>query len=160
MDQMEATEPGLIAQLKGTPTTKRYRYATMFMDHQSRLSYVHLMKTLTSEEMLEAKKTFETWARDLGVTIKHYHADNGRFADNAFISHVAKSGQMLSFCGVNAHWQNARAEKRIRDLQDQARVQLLHARHQWPEAITTALWPYAIRYANDVHNHTAQVGQE
>ena len=58
------------------------------------------------------------------------------------------------FCGVNAHFQNGIAEKRIRDLQEAARSQLLHAKHRWPSAVDTCLWPYAIRYANDVHNST------
>ena len=120
VDQLEATEPGLIAQMKGIPTKHRYRYATVFIDHYSNLSYVHLMKTLTSEETLEAKRSFESWSWDKGVRIQHYHVDNGRFVDKAFIAHATKAGQTITFCGVNAHWQNGRAEKWIRDLQEQA----------------------------------------
>ena len=85
------------------------------------------MKTITSQETVEAKIAFESYAREHGVNIQHYHADNGRFADKEFVSHVTRSGQSISYCGVNAHWQNGRAEKRIRDLQDRVRVQLLHA---------------------------------
>jgi hypothetical protein len=59
------------------------------------------------------------------VIVKHYHADNGRFAENLFMSAVAESGQTISFCGVSAHFQNGIAEKRIRDLSEQARKQLL-----------------------------------
>lgn len=64
---------------------------------------------------------------------------------------------MISFCSVNAHFQNGVTEKRIRDLQEAARTQLLHAKHRWPSAVHTCLWPYAIRYANDVHNSTTRV---
>ena len=39
-------------------------------------------------------------------------------------------------------------EKRIRDLQDSARKQLLHAKARWPSAIELNLWPYALRNAN------------
>lgn len=33
---------------------------------------------------MKAKLALEKYASTLGVRIKHYHADNGRFADNEF----------------------------------------------------------------------------
>jgi GAG-pre-integrase domain len=158
VDQLESTSPGFIAQLKGSLTRMRYRYVTVFTDHFSDLSFVHLQKTITSAETLEAKDAFEAYAKSVGVTIQHYHADNGRFADNLFLKSVKDKGQTISFCGVNAHFQNGIAEKRICDLQEAARSQLLHAKHRWPSAVDTCLWPYAIRYANDVHNSTPRLG--
>ena len=53
---------------------------------------------------------------------------------------------------VNAHFQNGVAEKRIRDLSNNARTMLIHASQLWPVAITAHLWTYAIRMANDVRN--------
>ena len=88
------------------------------------------------------------------MEIKHYHADNGRFADNAWLQDIEHKGQTQSFCGVGAHYQNGVAEKRIRDLQESARTMMLHAAHKWPKAHSTALWPYAIRTANDNLNAT------
>ena len=148
VDQMESSTTGFISQLKGRLTRRRYRAATIFVDQYSKLSYVHLQEGLTSAETVEAKKSFEAFARSMGVQIKHYHADNGRFADNAFIQSVQDSGQTISYCGVNAHFQNGVAEKRIRDLQDQARKQVLHAKARWPKAVSIHLWPYALRNAN------------
>jgi len=55
------------------------------------------------------------------VNVLHYHADNGRFADNAFIEDAKEQRQSISYCGVNAHHQNGKAEKRIRDLKVQER---------------------------------------
>jgi hypothetical protein len=97
---------------------------------------------------VQAKTAYEAFASAHGVTIKHYHCDNGRFADNAYLDHVTKSGQTISYCGVNAHFQNGIAEKRIRDLQERARKQLLHAKARWPSAIELNLLPYALRNAN------------
>ena len=54
-------------------------------------------------------------------------------------------GQRLTFCGVNAHFQNGRVEKAIRDLSESACKQLLHAQGRWPSAIHLSLWPYALR---------------
>jgi hypothetical protein len=44
---------------------------------------------MNAAETIEAKEAFERWSASHGVKIKHYHADNGRFAENAFMSHVA-----------------------------------------------------------------------
>ena len=99
--------------------------------------------------MFLSKCAFKAYSKKLGVDIQHYHCDNGRFSDNLFMRDVIDEGQSMSQCGVNAHFQNGIAEKRIRDLQDHARRSLIHAKIRWSEVITANLWPYAIRNAND-----------
>ena len=117
-DTVSSPSPGLIAQLRGIPTSERYTCATVFVDHFSRFSYVHLQKTTAADATVEAKESFERLAESHGVRVQHYHADNGIFADTKFLAHVAKSNQSISFCGAYAHFQNGVAEKRIRDLQE------------------------------------------
>ena len=153
VDQMESRTPGFIAVLRGFITKKRYNSATIFIDHASDLSYVYPQTSLTVEETIKAKKSFEAYASSKGVKIKHYHADNGRFADKKFVLEVEKEGQTLSFCAAHAHFQNGKAEKRIRDLQEQARKVLLHSISKWPKASSTHLWPYALRHVNDIRNN-------
>jgi hypothetical protein len=87
----------------------------VFVDHLSRLRYVHMQQQLTSNETVEVKHAFEAFARYQGATIKHYHAYNGRFGDNAFMKYVREDrpSQSISFCGVNTHFQNGIAEKKI-----------------------------------------------
>ena len=160
VDQIESAAPGLIAQMKGWITTKRYRVATVFVDHYSGLSYVYFQKTTDGAETLEAKLAFERYADKSQVRVQSYQADNGRFAEKAFLDHAATKGQMVTYCGVNAHFQNGVAERRIRILQDSARTMLLHAKHRWPNAIDNALWPYALRCANDVTNVTSDVSRK
>jgi hypothetical protein len=92
-DQLESKTPG-----------------SVFVDHFSRLSFVYLQYSTSSEETLKAKLAFEAFAESHGVRVKHYHADNGRFADNLFRNDCAPKQQTQSFCGVNAHWQNGIAE--------------------------------------------------
>ena len=122
VDQLESRMLGLIGHMKGTPTVQRYRCAIIYVDHYSRLSYVHLQKQLTSEETVQGKVAIEKFCDARGVTVKHYRADNGRF-----VNHVATNRQSISYCGVNAHFQNGMAEKRIRDLQNQTTTMLMHA---------------------------------
>jgi hypothetical protein len=157
IDQLESNTPGPIAQLKGNPTAKRYKAATIFVDHYtSGLSFVHLQTSTSAEETVEAKDAFERYAASHGVKILHYHADNGRFADNKFRKAVIERRQTLSFCGVNAQFQNGMAKGRIRELQDHARTMLIHASKRWPTAIDTHLWPYALRMANDALEPSAK----
>ena len=153
VDQMLSTTPGFIAQLKSPVLTRRrYHVASIFVDHYSSLSYVYLQETQTSQDTLTAKQAFEAYARDHGVKIQHYHADNGRFVDNMWQESINKAGQTMTLCGVNAHHQNGVVEKRIRDLVSRARKMLLHAEARWPKAVHTCLWPYALRTANEMRN--------
>jgi hypothetical protein len=128
VDQLILTQVGFIAQLKGTITKKRYTAATVFVGHYSKLKYIHLMTKLTSEETMEAKRAFKHFTKQHGIRILHYHRDNGQVMDNAFKNSCSAKGQRLTFCGVNAHFQNSIAEKAIRNLRKGARKQLLHAR--------------------------------
>ena len=52
VDQLESSTPGLIGQLQGIPTIKRYEVATVCIDHYSGLGYVHLQKSTTAIEKL------------------------------------------------------------------------------------------------------------
>jgi GAG-pre-integrase domain len=150
--QMETHVHGLIGLVKGIPTRARYQVATVFIDHASDYTYVYLQTNTSSVQTLAAKMEFERHASSIGIRIQQYHADNCRFIDNAWSKHLIENNQAISLCGVNAHHQNGRVEKRIRDLQDLARSSILHAQNLWPDAITTNLWPYAVRKAaNDLN---------
>ena len=97
VDQLESRQVGFVAQLKGRLTLGRYRVATIFVDHNSRLGYVHVQKDSTSKETLMAKHAFELYARERGVTVKNYHADNGRFVDNAWKEALAQENQGITY---------------------------------------------------------------
>ncbi len=71
VDQVVSMQVGFIAQLKGILTKKRYTAATVFVDHYSRLKYIHLMTKLTSKETMEAKQAFEHFSKQHGVRILH-----------------------------------------------------------------------------------------
>jgi hypothetical protein len=154
VDQLVSPTPGLIAQITGFLTTKRYKYATVYVDQFSRIGYVYLQKTASAEETVEGKKAFERYAKRHGITVENYHADNGIFKARLWTDTCAKDGQGLTFAGVNAHHQNGVAERRIKELQEMARSMLIHASSRWPDSVTANLWPYAIRVANEAINNT------
>ena len=74
------------------------------------------MQDATGDSTLEAKNTFEQDCMTRNVVPKHYHADNGRFAENSFKEYCVRKMQNLTFCGVGAHHQNDVSERIIKDL--------------------------------------------
>ena len=151
---MESSAPGLIPQSRGKLMRDRYKVATIFVDHFSDYTYAHLQTSTDTEQTLEAKEAFERLAATYDVRISRYRADNGRFAERAFKQAAQQANQSLTFTGVGAHHQNGIAERRIRDLSDQARTMLLHAQFRWPEAVGSILWPFALKMACELRNTT------
>lgn len=152
MDQLVSPTSGFVPTHRGNPTVQRYIGATVFVDHYSDFTYVHLMTKLNAETTVEAKNAFERIAKSHGVTVNHYHSDNGLFDTKLFRDSVQSSNQTLSFCGPNAHHQNGKAENRIKDITTHARTALLHAAHRWPEAVNVHLWPAALKHYTNVRN--------
>ena len=70
--------------MKDKLTKRRYRCAKIFVDHCSRLHFIHLQIDDSSAETLDAKCAFETFAVEHGARIQHYHCNNGCFYNNSF----------------------------------------------------------------------------
>jgi hypothetical protein len=80
--------------------------------------------------------------------------------DNAWKEALAQENQSITYCGVNAHFQNGIAECRIQDLKKQACTMLLHSQYLWPEAVTTAMWLYALHMECDIFNHAPMLKRD
>lgn len=145
IDQIISAQPGLIPQMSGFLTSQRLWGCTTFVDHVSDYVYVHLMRDMTLDETLLAKAAWEKVMAQAGRTVKHYHADNGRFADNGFIDSVNDSDQKITFCGVGAHHQNGIVENKNKILTQGARTLLLHGMRMWPQMVDEMFWPFAMK---------------
>ena len=158
IDALTSKSPGLIPQMSGFLTSKRYWASTVFVDHATNYGYVYLQEDQTLESTLAAKAAYERHAQTFGVNVRKYHADNGRFADQSFQEEINKHNQSIQFCGVGTHHQNGIAERRIRTLTELSRTYLAHSMHRWPPSITSKcispiLWPFAVKYANEILNN-------
>lgn len=151
-DQMISPFGGLIPQVKGRLMRAKFYAATIFVDHYSDFTYVHLMRNTTAETTLEAKNAYEHLLLTFGHRVLAYHADNGRFAETDFVQDVKDKAQNITYCGVGSHHQNGIAERRIRSLGEDARTMLAHGQHLWPKVITKALWPFAYKAACRARN--------
>ncbi len=151
-DQMISPFGGLIPQMKGRLMRAKYYAATVFVDHHTDYTYVHLMKDTTAESTLEAKNAYERKLLGFGHKVERYHADNGRFAEKVFVQDVKDKNQNITFCGVGSHHQNGIAERRIKTLGEDARTSLAHGAHMWPEVVNKSLWPFAYKAACRARN--------
>jgi transposase InsO family protein len=151
-DGMEAGIPGRVFSTSGLPSSRRYRYATFWIDHYSRYVHITMHETKKAEELLRSKNDFEDFAARFGVRIKNIRADNGVYTAKTIQTSCLKNQQNLSFCAVGAHWQNGIAERFIGTIVQQARTLLLHAMSKWPDTITEDFWPFALRYMVMFHN--------
>ena len=123
------------------------------------------MQDATGDSTLVAKNAFERDCMTRNVVPKHYHADNGRFAENSFKEDCVSKMQNLTFCGVGSHHQNGVSEQIIKYLTFPSRTLVLHVHHHWPEYITTMFWPFdlvadADRLNNihiDMHGQTPEM---
>jgi hypothetical protein len=145
VDQIISAQPGLIPQMAGALTSRRIWGCTNFVDHVSDFVYVHLMQDLTLDETLLSKVAFEKICDRAGRTVKHYQADNGRFADKAFLDDCNSKNQTITFCGVGAHHQNGIVENKNKQLTQGARTLLLHGMRMWPQMIDQMFWPFAVK---------------
>ena len=85
----------------------------MFIYHHSGLTYVHLQHSITVEDTITVKRSFEAYARSHGVSIKYYYTNNGRFTYRKFLEAVESDNQTINYCAANVHHQYGIAKKRI-----------------------------------------------
>ena len=96
------------------------------------LGKVHIMQDTSGDSTLEAKEAFERDHMNWNFLPKHYHADNGRFAENIFKQYCESKMQNITFCGVGAHQQNDVSERIIKDLTLSSWNLVLNAKPYWP----------------------------
>ena len=148
LDQYESSIPGCLPHTYGKEKKDdQYNGGTLFIDHSSSMVFIQHQVSLRTGETLQAKHKFEQLAREHGVTIKSYHADNSTFGNADFVCSIEDNGQAIKFSGIGAHHQNGVKERTIKTISSWAHTILLHATIHWPEQNRLTLWPYAFEHA-------------
>ena len=117
--------------------------------------YVHIehQVSLGATDSINAKSSFERMARDLGVSVSQYHADNGIYNSKAYVQDLLDNHQDIRYSGVGAKWQNGVAEGAIRTVVSKARTLMIHAALHGPKKRDETLWPFALTHAAYLFNH-------
>ncbi len=63
VDQLETSTPGFVGQITGILTRQRIVGSTIFVDQASDMGYVYHHLSMSSEETVKAKESFERYAR-------------------------------------------------------------------------------------------------
>jgi hypothetical protein len=129
-----------------------YSCGTLFVDHASGKLFNFCQYSNNATETIQSKRRLESLAKQEGIKIHKFHADNGIFASKEFKDDCASMGQIYSFSGVGAHHQNGVAERNIKTLAQWARANMLHLAHHWPSQANVRFWPQAIEYSIWVFN--------
>jgi len=154
MDHFIVSTPGRLFSSRGSEAEDRmFKGGVIFVDHATGFVQVVPVVNFTAGEAIRAKREFEAEMASMGVTVLNYHTDNGVFTASAFQDELAKLDQGLTLSGVGAHHQNAVAERAIGTVTNVARTMMLHAKIRWPKAVTTKLWPMAMKHAEFLVNH-------
>ena len=153
-DQYISAMPGRLPDTYGKENAQqKYRGGTIFYDHASGVIFLRHQVSLRAGETVRAKRAFEQFAKQHGVNIKSYRADNLPFNSQEFKDDLALHEQTIDFSGVGAHHQNGVAERSIQTVTTWARTMLLHASIHWPDAADLDLWPFALEHAVHIWNH-------
>ena len=151
-DIMTSSVPGLMPQMVGFLSSKKFHYASFFVDDKSDFTFAcHQVSTL-AEETIIAKRAYKSELRKCRKEVRHYHVDNGTHAVVKYKEEIKDKKQTLAFCSVGSYHQNSKAENRIKIIYCLARSMLIHTMHGWPKVMTQFLWPHAVSLAVDVRN--------
>ena len=154
MDHFIVSTPGRLFSSRGSEGFDRmYKGGVIFKDHASGHVVVEPVVNFTAGEAIRAKKSYEREMASMGVTVIHYHTDNGVFTSSEFQDELAGLEQGLSLSGVGAHHQNSMAEREIGIVFSLARTMMLHAKLRWPKAVTAKLWPMVLKHTQHLVNH-------
>ena len=97
----------------GFLTNQRIWRVTTFVDHVSDFVYIHLMRDFSLADILLAKPAMKKTIAQSGSTVLHYHANNGRFANNSFVEAINSKDRNVTFCGAGANHQNGIVKKKL-----------------------------------------------
>jgi hypothetical protein len=153
-DQYITSVPGRLPDTYGKESVKeKYRGGTIFYDHASGAIFLRHQVSLRAGETVRAKRAFEQFAKQHGVNVRSYRADNLPFNSKEFRDDLALQDQTIDFSGVGAHHQNGVAERSIQTVTQWARTMMLQASIHWPDASDLELWPFALAHAVYIWNH-------
>ena len=157
MDTVPVGVAGRAFSTRGGPNAAiQYSHLTLFHDAATGLIKIYLQENGSTAATLWSKQQFERFLwTTAGVTVKHYHSDQGsNFTDATFAADVEEKQQTQSFSGTGAKFENGSAERAVQTVFWKARHMMLQCALRWDleGAADPSLWPQALLYACWLYN--------
>jgi len=154
INQYESSIRGHLPTTQGLKSpSQQYCGGTLFFDIASQFIFIHHKVSLGATDTLMSKSQFECEAAHCGVTVDHYHTDNGIFTKSQFRDALLLANQGHTVSGIGTHHQNGLAERTIKTIQDMICTMLIRLSIHWPDEYDVQLWPFAMDYAMWLYNH-------
>ena len=137
IDQIEYPQGALIPVLKGSQTSTKYHVATIFVDHFSKLTYVHFSEITPAHKAVEEIHAFETYAATFAYKFKSTMQTMVPSILVILKERIIAANKTISFSGVNAHHQNEITERMIKTVTYHYQSMILNIMICWTGVITT-----------------------
>ena len=115
--------------------SKMFCGGSLFVGHATSMVKVYNQVSLGTSDTIRAKQMYEAQENEIGVTVKHYHGDNGVYTSKAFQEDLENKHQSMSHSGFGAHDQNGVAERAVQKVVNSARAMMLHQALLWPTCL-------------------------
>ena len=137
--------------MEGFLTNERCFHAHVFADDYSDFTRGYHAKLTDVTDDIQAKHACERETHNDGKQVRHHHAGNSSFSCKDCKDEVHKHKESIIYCTVGTHFQNGKAEDRIKNTCTVARTTLISAINKWPQLITPSLSLFAASTAIAFH---------
>ena len=154
IDNFDSRIPGRRPETQGKEAPQdKFVGGSLFVDHFSGFMWVHFQTSLSAAQAIQGKHGLERFAKQYGVKIKGYHADNHPFASEEFVTDLHSLDQSITYSAPGTHFQNGVVERAQQLVFANARAMMLHFLIHWPQGFSEDLWPFAVEQAVYLWNH-------
>ncbi len=108
-------------------SSQKYCGGTLFVDAATHRIKVYHQVSLSAEETVQSKMSFEREALQVGVGVANYQTDNGVYTSQEFLKELIEHGQGIKHSGVGGHHHNGPAENAIKNVVRWATTMMIHA---------------------------------
>ena len=148
MDQYTTRTLGRLTNKPGRGSSHhKYIGGTLFVDHATGHIFVYHQVSTRVGNTLMGKHAYEQYAKENGIKLKSFHADNWPFTAEEFVRDCELQDQTITHSGVGAHHQNGVSERAIQTVVSWALSMLLHQTLHWPGQFDESHWPFALDHA-------------
>ena len=116
LDQLMSSIPGIFINPTGQ-LIQGINYVSHFIDHASRLTYIHFHNNMGTDDTLQGKIAYERYFLTFSNHVRCFRTDlASAHTSYTFRSYANAQAQNITYTGTNTHFQNGIAKRDIRNV--------------------------------------------